>query len=114
MGFPDPEPAPEPKRSLTLTQFFAVLKLSCFWYGVILCNAIYLLIDTVTVMGLTAAMALSLPQQRLLPTRPPASLLGARVVSSVLVMQAINVLELGVGVGVGLGLGFLTLTLTLT
>jgi cation-transporting ATPase 13A3/4/5 len=76
-------------------QFFAVLKLTCFWYGVILCNAIYLLIDTVTVMGLTAAMALSLPQQRLLPTRPPASLLGARVVSSVLVMQAINVCFFG-------------------
>ena len=91
-----------------------MLKLSCFWYGVILCNAIYLLIDTVTVMGLTAAMALSLPQQRLLPTRPPASLLGARVVSSVLVMQAINVLGLGLGLGVGVGLGFLTLTLTLT
>ena len=46
-----------------------------------MCNAKYLLIDTLTVMALTATMALAQPHARLAPQRPPASLLGVRVVA---------------------------------
>ena len=75
-------------------QYFSVLKLACFYYGVLLPNAAYLLIDAVTVSSLTGAMALSLPRPRLAPRRPPSSLLGANTVSSVLCVQACNSLFL--------------------
>jgi magnesium-transporting ATPase (P-type) len=72
--------------------YFSILKLFSFYYGVILSNAIYLLMDTLALTSLTATMALSQPLPELLPKRPPASLLGRSVVSSVLGVFCINTL----------------------
>ena len=67
-----------------------MLKLTCYYYGIIMCNAKYLLIDTVTVMTLTGTMALCQPLTALAPRRPPASLLGPATASSVLCAQLCN------------------------
>eukprot|EP00965_Chrysotila_dentata_P112710 3724389-Pleurochrysis_carterae.AAC.1 len=58
-------------------QFFSVLKLACFYFGVVMCNSAYILIDTLTISAATAAMTLCAPKKLLLPRRPPSSLLGS-------------------------------------
>ena len=70
--------------------FFSVLKLASFYFGVILCNTLYLLIDILTVIGLTGTMPLSLPLPDLADARPPASLLGKRTLLSLASAFLIN------------------------
>ncbi|KAK3240843.1 hypothetical protein CYMTET_49346 [Cymbomonas tetramitiformis] len=75
------------KFLITYGQLFSILKLICFWYGVIMCNLKYLMIDGVAVLTLSYTMTLSQPLKKLGKDRPTSSLLGPVTVTSVLGMQ---------------------------
>ncbi|KAL3676685.1 hypothetical protein R1sor_026633 [Riccia sorocarpa] len=71
---------------------FSILKLCCYWYGIILCQMDYLFIDGVAVLSLGYAMTLSYPEQQLGKTRPTSSLIGGLNVGSVVGVWVINLM----------------------
>lgn len=79
------------KFLITYGQLFSVLKLICFYYGVIMPMMDYVMIDGVAVLCLSYAMTLSRPVAVLPPDRPTSSLLGPTSLCSVIGMQGINV-----------------------
>ena len=82
------------KFLITYGQLFSILKLICFWYGVIMCQMDYIFIDGVAVLIVSYVMTLSKPEDVLPDQRPTSSLLGVTTAASVVGMQAINVLFL--------------------
>ena len=72
-------------------QLFSVLKLICFYYGVIMCMMDYIMIDGVAVLVVSYVMTLSKPEPTLPAQRPTSSLLGVTTVASVVGQQIINV-----------------------
>jgi len=79
------------KFLITYGQLFSVLKLVCFYYGVIMCMMDYLMIDGIAVLCLSYVLTLSHPVDELPAERPTSSLLGPSTLSSVIGMQVINV-----------------------
>lgn len=73
---------------------FSILKLCCYWYGVIICQMGYLFIDGVAVLSLGYAMTLSYPENTLGKARPTSSLLGPINVASVFGVWVINIVFL--------------------
>jgi len=70
---------------------FAVLKLACYYHGVIMAFACYILIDIVAVIVLSYAITTSAPKKKLSVKMPPASLLGATTALSVVGMAVMAV-----------------------
>ncbi|BBN18845.1 hypothetical protein MPTK1_8g05990 [Marchantia polymorpha subsp. ruderalis] len=70
---------------------FSILKLCCYWYGIIPCQMDYVFIDGVAVLSLGYAMTLSYPERKLGKMRPTSSLIGAMNTGSILGVWIINI-----------------------
>jgi len=80
-------------------QLFCVLKLMCFYLGVIMCMMDYVFLDVLAVILLSYTMTFSMPTDALThPGRPTASLLGPTTLASVLGLQVLNLVCLFSGV----------------
>ncbi|KAH9540758.1 hypothetical protein CY35_14G023000 [Sphagnum magellanicum] len=73
---------------------FSILKLCCYWYGIILSQMDYIFIDGVAVLILGYAMTLCYPEDKLGKVRPTSSLLGPLNVASVVGVWGINIVFL--------------------
>jgi hypothetical protein len=73
---------------------FSILKLCCYWYGIILSQMDYIFIDGVAVLILGYAMTLCYPEDKLGKVRPTSSLLGPLNVASVVGVWGINLVFL--------------------
>eukprot|EP00658_Telonema_sp_P-2_P012704 TRINITY_DN14834_c0_g1_i2.p1 TRINITY_DN14834_c0_g1~~TRINITY_DN14834_c0_g1_i2.p1 ORF type:complete len:1308 (+),score=380.72 TRINITY_DN14834_c0_g1_i2:208-4131(+) len=82
------------KFLITYGQLFSVLKLVCFYYGVIMCMMDYLMIDGLAVLVVSYVMTLSKPEDKLPNQRPTSSLLGVTSMASVCGMQVLNLVFL--------------------
>lgn len=80
------------KFLITYGQLFSVLKLICFYYGVIMCMMDYVMIDGVAVLCISYVMTLSHPVDQLNKERPTSSLIGPTTMASSCGMQVINVI----------------------
>merc|ERR1712159_399009 len=63
-------------------QLFSILKLICFYYGVIMCQIDYIMIDGVAVLIVSYVMTLSRPEDNLPNQRPTSSLIGTTCIAS--------------------------------
>jgi len=79
------------KFLITYGLLFSVLKLSFYYYGVIMCQMAYFMTEGIAIIALPYAMTLSLPASLLGKRRPSHSLLSAVTTSSVLGLWAINI-----------------------
>jgi len=84
---------------ITYGQLFSIVKLCCLGLGVILCNMDYFFFDVIVVMVFSYAMTLSRPHDTLKPQRPTSSLLGPVTVGSIIGVQVIHMIILGIGMG---------------
>uniref|UniRef100_A0A0G4HJG7 P-type ATPase A domain-containing protein n=1 Tax=Chromera velia CCMP2878 TaxID=1169474 RepID=A0A0G4HJG7_9ALVE len=70
---------------------FSVLKICSFWFGVLMCQMAYIMIDGVAVLGLSYVMSVVGPRDRLAKdNRPTSALLGSITVWSLLGMWIID------------------------
>jgi len=80
-------------------QLFSILKLICFYYGVIMCMMDYVAIDGIAVLIISYVMTLSKPLCKLPARRPPSALLGSTTVASIGGMQILNIIFMCAALG---------------
>ena len=78
------------KFLITYGLLFSVLKLSFYYFGVIMCQMAYFMTEGIAIIALPYAMTLSLPATVLGTRRPSHGLLSSITTSSVLGLWAIN------------------------
>jgi len=79
------------KFLVTYGQLFSVLKLMDWALALVMCKMSYYMTDIVGVIGVTSVMTTARPSDKLSKTRPPSSLFGYTMLSSVIGAQVIHV-----------------------